>query len=240
MIFFLHISLWSGCVMLTLKQKYKNQVDRIRRALKASSKRGFVFDESATLQSIVKKPKKITLGTINRLKKLTAGKLREKYGKEFVDFSTGKTYSKEYGEKYGKYHNKNLDNLAVDAADVIIENFVNHVGQWVIYKKGGKGQRDYSFRDYALNWLSGMLKRYPKPVIAEGLQAAADAGAWVSAHEVYAIGVETAVAMIASYIDMPKSEYSNMVDASDGYDGDYYNLEEYMRDNIYYSDLYTF
>lgn len=226
--------------MATLAQQYKNQVDRIRRALKQSSKRGFVFDEKATLSNIVKKPKKITKGTINRLKKLTAGKLREKYGTEFVDFKTGETYSKEYGEKYGKYHNKDIDSFVLDGADAIITNFVNHIGQWTIFKKGGKGVRDYSLRDYALSWLQGMLARYPKPIIAKGLQEAANAGAWVSAAEVYAMGVEAAVALIASYINLPKAEVNNLYGNADTFDGDFYDLEEYTRDNIYYSDLYTF
>ena len=226
--------------MATLAQQYKNQVDRIRRAFQSSSKKGFVFDNDVTLQDIVQKPKKITAGTIRRLKKLTAKKLREQYATEFVDVKTGKKYSKEYGEKYGKFHNKGLDSYIVDAADVIIQNFVDHVANWVIYKKGGKGQRDYSFRDYALNWLSKMLGRYPKNIIAKGLQEAADAGVWISASEVYAIGVETAIAIIASYIDLPQEEIDRIIGSNDGYDGDFYDLDEYTADNVLYSDLYTF
>lgn len=226
--------------MATLAQQYKNQVDRIRRALQSSSKRGFVFDSDVTLQDIVQKPKKITAGTIRRLKKLTAGKLREQYATEFVDIKTGKKYSKEYGEKYGRLHNKDLDAYILDGADVIIQNFVDHVANWVIYKKGGKGQRDYYFRDYALNWLSRMLSRYPKSVIAKGLQDAADAGAWITASEVYAIGVETAIATIASYIDLPQEEIDRLTNATDNYEGEFYDLDEYTADNVLYSDLYTF
>lgn len=226
--------------MPTLEQQYKNQVDRIRRALKHASKKGFVFDSQTTLSGIVKKPKKITQGTIKRLKKLTAGKIREKYATEFIDFKTGKSYSKEYGEKYGRLHNQGEDSVLIDAADVIINNFVNHVGEWVIYKKGGKGARDYSFRDYALRWLNGLLSRYPKTVVAKGLQAAADAGAWITATEVYAIGVETAIALIASYIELPKTEVEKLSNLNMSMEGEFYNLEEYMKDNVLYSDLYTF
>ena len=226
--------------MATIEQQYKNQVDRIRRALQQSSKRGFVFDQNATLKNIVKKPKKITAGTIRRLKKLTAGKIREKYGSEFIDFKTGKSYSIEYGEKYGKLHNRDISAYIIDGADVIIQNFVNHVATWVIYKKGGKGQRDYTFRDYALRWLNDMLSRYPKPVVAKGLQDAADAGAWITAAEVYAIGVETAIATIASFIDLPQKEVDRLSNLNNYYDGDFYDLNEYTKDNILYSDLYTF
>lgn len=226
--------------MASLKSQYKNQVDRIRRALQQSSKRGFVFSDEATLKNIVKEPKRITAGTIRRLKNLTAKEIRKKYATEFVDKKTGEIYTPEYGEKYGRYHNKEeIDTVSIDAADTIIDNFVNHVGQWVIFKKGGKGMRDYSMRDYAIQWLSALLSRYPKQLIARGLQKAASSGNWISTTEVYQIGVVTAINRIASHIDLPKTE---MISAEDtqGYEGEFYDMEEYTQDNVYYSDLYTF
>lgn len=226
--------------MANLQSQYKNQVDRIRRALQSSSKKGFVFEDDVTLSDIVKKPKKITEGTIRRLKKLTAKELRKRYSSEFVDYETGEVYTPEYGEKYSKYHNKGgIDNVTVDAADTIISNFVNHIGKWSIFRKGGKGVRDYSYRDYALNWLSGLLSRYPKPIIAKGLQKAASSGNWITASEVYQIGVVTAVARIASHIDLPDAE-KMIADDVDSFEGEFYDMEEYTSDNVYYADLYTF
>ena len=225
--------------MATLSQQYKNQVDRIRRALQQSSKRGFVFDDAANLKNIVKKPKKITQGTIRRLKKLTAKEIRKKYASEFVDKETGKVYSKEYGEKYGKYHQGKVDNVTEDAADAIISNFVNHIGQWVWYQKGGKGTRYYGARDAALEWLSSLLSRFPKRIIANGLQKAASAGDWISTVEVYNIGVHTALQKIARHIDLPATEKLD-IEPDSGYDGDFYDMEEYTADNVYYSDLYAF
>ena len=228
--------------MTTIAQQYKNQIDRIRRALKQSSKRGFIFGQDVTLKDIIKPPKKVTAGTIRRLKKLNADTLRKQYAEGFVDFKRGQVYSVDYGRKHFREHNRDdrlAEAIAADAADVIINNFVNHIGQWVIYAKGGKGRKNYSYREYAMQWLSGMLTRYPKPVVARGLQKAYQAGAWLSTTEVYHIGVETAIQRIASYIDLPQSE-QKMMQQQDSMDGEFYDLDEYTRDNVYYSDLYNF
>ena len=169
--------------MITLKNQYKNQVDRIRRAMKKASERGYVFDRS--LSDIIKKPKKITSGTIRRLKKITAPKLREKYSVEKIDILEHVYY----------------------ASEIIIENFVNHIGQWALNRPLGK---DYSMRDYALQYLATAIQRFGKLAVARGLQEAADSGLWLSTVEVYEMGVASAMHMIGRFIKAPKGDIDKL------------------------------
>lgn len=56
--------------MASLKEQYKNQKDRIRKAIKDIQKTGASFDKS--LEDIVgKRPKRITQASVNKLKKIT-------------------------------------------------------------------------------------------------------------------------------------------------------------------------
>lgn len=201
--------------MATLKQQYKKQVDRIRKALKAASKQGYVFDKD--LKEIVKKPQRITEGTIRRLKKITAPKLRESYSVDRIEPSR-----------------------AADGAEVIIENFVNHIGQWVIYRTRSR-IRDYTMRDYALKYLGMAISQFGKRKVAAGLNRAAEQGLWFSTEEVYKMGVDNAMVMIGNMINAPQDEIDRLTqEHEETSEGEYFDLNEYTKDNTYYEDLYNF
>lgn len=57
-----------------MNEEYYKQLKRIERALKKLEKEGFIFDTSP----IPKKPKRITQASVNKLRKITPEKLREK------------------------------------------------------------------------------------------------------------------------------------------------------------------
>ena len=175
--------------MASLKQRYKNQVDRIRKSIKRSSSYGFVFDDE--LADIIRAPKKITEGTIRRLQKLTAAKLRKKHATEYVDFTTGEVYSTREGEGIYKKVNKAIKKilkkgipLGVDPAnnpDIVIQNFRDYIAQFVY----GANRSETDSRDYAIEWLEKQIATKGKTAVATAIMAAQGDGGLISIKSAY-------------------------------------------------------
>lgn len=185
---------------------------RIRKNLqswaRAENRRGFIYD---TEKLIPKIPKKITRGSINRLKKLTPEK-RRSYAIAYVDFNTGEIYTPKEGRKryrqdrkrYQETGNMDVFATAPDISSVILENFYDLISSYVF---GRWDRRKTDRRDMAKSWIDRIVNTYGIDAAAQMLEEGKRKGNWLSAKEAYdAIRLQSSLNEMLSYLKVPEDE----------------------------------
>lgn len=194
--------------LTALEKEYRRIRKNLQSWVRAENRRGFIYD---TEKLIPKIPKKITRGSINRLKKLTPEK-RRSYAKAYVDFNTGEIYTPKEGRKryrqdrkrYQETGNMDVFATAPDISSVILENFYDLISSYVF---GRWDRRKTDRRDMAKSWIDRIVNTYGIDAAAQMLEEGKRKGNWLSAKEAYdAIRLQSSLNEMLSYLKVPEDE----------------------------------
>jgi len=122
--------------LTAVEKEYRRIRKNLQSWVRAENRRGFIYD---TEKLIPKIPKKITRGSINRLKKLTPEK-RRSYATAYVDFNTGEIFTPKEGRKryrqdrklYQQTGNMDVFATAPGISSIILENFYDLISSYVL------------------------------------------------------------------------------------------------------------
>lgn len=136
---------------MSIRSEYMKQRKRIQGYLSRYKRKGFYIDFN-----IPKIPKKITQGSINKLKKLTPKKLQENI--KYVDMATGEILSFYRGKKALK---KEIEQIKYDTSlsDIIISNFRSNIRNFNEYAQ-----------EILFSWLNTMIDKFGKIRVANMLE----------------------------------------------------------------------
>lgn len=194
--------------LTAVEKEYRRIRKNLQSWVRAENRRGFIYD---TEKLIPKIPKKITRGSINRLKKLTPEK-RRSYATAYVDFNTGEIFTPKEGRKRYRKDRKlyqetgNMDVLATapDISSIILENFYDLISSYVF---GRWDRRVTDRRDMAKNWIDRIVNTYGADAAAQMLEEGKRKGNWLSAKEAYdAIRLQASLNEMLTYLKVPENE----------------------------------
>lgn len=178
------------------EREYKQQQRRIKSFIKRAEKRGYAFPENI----IPKQPKRITVASVNRLKKITPEAMYKKAryggeatGGEIVKGDLGRKLEKKLAAQRAKETRRLKKELAEERtiypfspplnvyggevnleAEAIISNFRSIVRQY-----------NEVAQELIFSWLDGVITSQGRSDTAEMLQKAADAGIVLTYRVVY-------------------------------------------------------
>lgn len=150
----------------TAAQKYNEKVSRIRSRIKKAEKRGFIFDHKR-IESILKKPKKVTAGSFRKLNKLSRENLY-KYAKYAGPLSAsnkpvsgikGRHLERQAAAAKAAETQKQKARVNKDPgffADNVINQFKDNIRMSYSSDKGRKIQ------DELFSWLDSIINEYGK------------------------------------------------------------------------------
>lgn len=194
--------------LTALEKEYRRIRKNLQSWVRAENRRGFIYD---TEKLIPKIPKKITRGSINRLKKLTPEK-RRSYATVYVDFNTGEIFTPKEGRKryrqdrklYQETGNMDVFATAPDSSSVILENFYDLISSYVF---GRWDRRKTDRRDMAKSWIDRIVNTYGIGAAAQMLEEGKRKGNWLSAKEAYdVIRLQSSLNEMLSYLKVPEDE----------------------------------
>lgn len=189
-------------------KEYRRIRKNLQSWVRAENRRGFIYD---TEKLIPKIPKKITRGSINRLKKLTPEK-RRSYATAYVDFNTGEIFTPKEGRKryrqdrklYRETGNMDVFATAPDISSVILENFYDLISSYVF---GRWDRRVTDRRDMAKSWIDRIVNTYGADAAAQMLEEGKRKGNWLSSKEAYdAIRLQASLNEMLTYLKVPENE----------------------------------
>lgn len=150
----------------TATQKYNDKVSRIRSRIRAAEKRGFTFDQKR-IESILKKPQKVTPASFRKLNKLSRENLY-KYSKYVgplsasnkpVSGTKGRQFERKAAAAKAAETRKQKDRVNKDPgffADNVINQFKDNIRISYSSDKGRKIQ------DELFSWLDQIISQYGK------------------------------------------------------------------------------
>ena len=194
--------------LTAVEKEYRKIRKNLQAWVRAENRRGFIYD---TEKLIPKIPKKITRGSINRLKKLTPEK-RRSYATAYVDFNTGEIFTPKEGRKryrqdrklYQETGNMDVFATAPDISSVILENFYDLISSYVY---GRWDRRVTDRRDMAKSWIDRIVNTYGADAAAQMLEEGKRKGNWLSAKEAYdAIRLQASLNEMLTYLKVPENE----------------------------------
>lgn len=194
--------------LTAVEKEYRRLRKNLQSWVRAENRRGFIYD---TEKLIPKIPKKITRGSINRLKKLTPEK-RRSYATAYVDFNTGEIFTPKEGRKryrqdrklYQETGNMDVFATAPDISSVILENFYDLISSYVF---GRWDRRVTDRRDMAKSWIDRIVNTYGTVAAAQMLEEGKRKGNWLSAKEAYdAIRLQASLNEMLTYLKVPENE----------------------------------
>lgn len=194
--------------LTALEKEYRRIRKNLQSWVRAENRRGFIYD---TEKLIPKIPKKITRGSINRLKKLTPEK-RRSYATAYVDFNTGEIFTPKEGRKryrqdrklYQETGNRDVFATAPDISSVILENFYDLISSYVY---GRWDRRKTDRRDMVKSWIDRIVNTYGIDAAAQMLEEGKRKGNWLSAKEAYdVIRLQSSLNEMLSYLKVPEDE----------------------------------
>ena len=194
--------------LTAVEKEYRRLRKNLQSWVRAENRRGFIYD---TEKLIPKIPKKITRGSINRLKKLTPEK-RRSYATAYVDFNTGEIFTPKEGRKryrqdrklYQETGNMYAFATAPDISSVILENFYDLISSYVY---GRWDRRKTDRRDMAKSWIDRIVNTYGIDAAAQMLEEGKRKGNWLSAKEAYdVIRLQSSLNEMLSYLKVPEDE----------------------------------
>lgn len=150
----------------TATQKYNEKVSRIRGRIRAAEKRGFIFDKER-IERILKKPKKVTAGSLRKLNKLGRENLYKsaKYAGPLsasnkpVSGTKGRQFERQASAAKAAETRKQKDRVNKDPgffADNVINQFKDNIRSSYSSDKGRKIQ------DELFSWLDSIINEYGK------------------------------------------------------------------------------
>ena len=150
----------------TAAQKYNEKVSRIRSRIRAAEKRGFTFDQKR-IESILKKPQKVTGGSLRKLNKLSRENLYNysKYAGPLsasdkpVSGTKGRQFERKAAAAKAAETRKQKDRVNRDPgffADNVINQFKDNIRSSYTSDKGRQVQ------DVLFSWLDGIINKYGK------------------------------------------------------------------------------
>lgn len=194
--------------LTAVEKEYRRIRKNLQSWVRAENRRGFIYD---TEKLIPKIPKKITRGSVNRLKKLTPEK-RRAYATAYVDFNTGEILTPKEGRKryrqdrklYQETGNMDVFATAPDISSIILENFYDLISSYVF---GRWDRRVTDRRDMAKSWIDRIVNTYGKDAAAQMLEEGKRKGNWLSAKEAYdAIRLQASLNEMLTYLKVPENE----------------------------------
>lgn len=194
--------------LTAVEKEYRRIRKNLQSWVRAENRRGFIYD---TEKLIPKIPKKITRGSINRLKKLTPEK-RRSYATAYVDFNTGEIFTPKEGRKRYRQDRKlyqqtgNMDVLASAPyiSRIILENFYDLISSYVF---GRWDRRVTDRRDMAKSWIDRIVNTYGVDAAAQMLEEGKRKGNWLSAKEAYdVIRLKASLNEMLTYLKVPENE----------------------------------
>lgn len=194
--------------LTAVEKEYRRIRKNLQAWVRAENRRGFIYD---TEKLIPKIPKKITRGSINRLKKLTPEK-RRSYATAYVDFNTGEIFTPKEGRKRYRQDRKlyqqtgNMDGFgtAPDSYSIILENFYELISSYVY---GRWDRRVTDRRDMAKSWIDRIVNTYGAVAAAKMLEEGKRKGNWLSAKEAYdVIRLRASLNEMLTYLKVPENE----------------------------------
>ena len=171
----------------TAAQKYNEKVSRIRSRIRAAEKRGFTFDQNR-IESILKKPQKVTAGSFRKLNKLSRENLY-KYGKysgplsasnKPVSGTKGRQFERKAAAAKAAETRKQKDRINRDPgffADSVIKQFKDSI---INSYSSSKGK---AIVDIMFSWIDSVITEYGKYDTAVMLNDGA-ANGWIFTPEV--------------------------------------------------------
>ena len=150
----------------TAAQKYNEKVSRIRRRIQAAEKRGFTFDQKR-IESILKKPQKVTAGSLRKLNKLGRENLY-KYSKyagslsasdKPVSGTKGRQFERRAAATKAAETRKQKDRVNRDPgffADNVINNYKDELNKTYTSTKGRE------IVGIMMNWLNEIIAEHGK------------------------------------------------------------------------------
>lgn len=194
--------------LTAVQKEYRRLRKNLQAWVRAENRRGFIYD---TEKLIPKIPKKVTRGSINRLKKLTPEK-RRSYATHYVDFNTGEIFTPKEGRKryrkdrelYRQTGNMDAFASAPYNSNIILENFYDLISSYVY---GRWDRRKTDRRDMAKSWIDRIVNAYGANAAARMLEEGKRKGNWLSAKEAYdAIRLQSSLNEMLSYLKVPENE----------------------------------
>lgn len=207
--------------LTAVEKEYRRIRKNLQSWVRAENRRGFIYD---TEKLIPKIPKKITRGSINRLKKLTPEK-RRSYATAYVDFNTGEIFTPKEGRKryrqdrklYQETGNMDVFATAPSISSVILENFYDLISSYVF---GRWDRRVTDRRDMAKSWIDRIVNTYGADAAAQMLEEGKRKGNWLSAKEAYdSIRLQASLNEMLTYLKVPENEKRSFM-ANEFYDED--------------------
>lgn len=194
--------------LTAVEKEYRRIRKNLQSWVRAENRRGFIYN---TEKLIPKIPKKITRGSVNRLKKLTPEK-RRSYATAYVDFNTGEIFTPKEGRKryrkdrelYRQTGNMDVFATAPDRSNIILENFYDLISSYVF---GRWDRRITDRRDMAKSWIDRIVTTYGADAAAQMLEEGKRKGNWLSAKEAYdAIRLQSSLNEMLTYLKVPENE----------------------------------
>nr|DAK90981.1 MAG TPA: hypothetical protein [Caudoviricetes sp.] len=194
--------------LTAVEKEYRRIRKNLQSWVRAENRRGFIYD---TEKLIPKIPKKVTRGSINRLKKLTPEK-RRSYATAYVDFNTGEIFTPKEGRKRYRKDRElyrqtgNMDEFASGpySSNIILENFYDLISSYVY---GRWDRRKTDRRDMAKSWIDRIVNTYGADAAAKMLEEGKRKGNWLSAKEAYdTIRLQASLNEMLTYLKVPENE----------------------------------
>lgn len=194
--------------LTAVEKEYRRIRKNLQSWVRAENRRGFIYN---TEKLIPKIPKKITRGSVNRLKKLTPEK-RRSYATAYVDFNTGEIFTPKEGRKryrkdrelYRQTGNMDVFATAPGKSNIILENFYDLISSYVF---GRWDRRITDRRDMAKSWIDRIVTTYGADAAAQMLEEGKRKGNWLSAKEAYdAIRLQSSLNEMLTYLKVPENE----------------------------------
>jgi hypothetical protein len=194
--------------LTAVEKEYRRIRKNLQSWVRAENRRGFIYN---TEKLIPKIPKKITRGSVNRLKKLTPEK-RRSYATAYVDFNTGEIFTPKEGRKryrkdrelYRQTGNMDVFATAPGISNIILENFYDLISSYVF---GRWDRRITDRRDMAKSWIDRIVTTYGADAAAQMLEEGKRKGNWLSAKEAYdAIRLQSSLNEMLTYLKVPENE----------------------------------
>lgn len=194
--------------LTAVEKEYRRIRKNLQSWVRAENRRGFIYN---TEKLIPKIPKKITRGSVNRLKKLTPEK-RRSYATAYVDFNTGEIFTSKEGRKryrkdrelYRQTGNMDVFATAPVISNIILENFYDLISSYVF---GRWDRRITDRRDMAKSWIDRIVTTYGADAAAQMLEEGKRKGNWLSAKEAYdAIRLQSSLNEMLTYLKVPENE----------------------------------
>lgn len=194
--------------LTAVEKEYRRIRKNLQSWVRAENRRGFIYN---TEKLIPKIPKKITRGSVNRLKKLTPEK-RRSYATAYVDFNTGEIFTPKEGRKryrkdrelYRQTGNMDVFATAPAISNIILENFYDLISSYVF---GRWDRRITDRRDMAKSWIDRIVTTYGADAAAQMLEEGKRKGNWLSAKEAYdAIRLQSSLNEMLTYLKVPENE----------------------------------